>query len=69
MATPMRKPPYLLLDGKRYLWRDVLERRRAQCAAFIEARQLALFALREDVRPETHRTATGRYQQPGLFDA
>ena len=65
----MRKPPYLMLDGRHYLWRDVLEQRRAQCAAVAEVRQLALFDLRDDIRPETHRTARGRFQQPGLFDA
>jgi hypothetical protein len=64
-----RKPKYLELDGKRYLWRDVLELRREQCAAFTEVRQLALFDLRDDARPEAHRRAAGRYQQPGLFDA
>jgi hypothetical protein len=64
-----RRPPYVVLDGKRYLWRDILELRRAQCAAVAEVRQLALFELRDDVRPEAHRKAAGRYEQPGLFEA
>ena len=64
-----RRPRYLVLDGRRYLWRDILELRRAQCAAVTEPRQMALFELRDDARPEEQRSARGRYEQPGLFDS
>jgi hypothetical protein len=60
-------PRYLLLDGKAYVWRELLKMRREQLRAIITARQLTLFELREDVRPGFHRTAAGRYLQPSLF--
>ena len=65
----MRRPKHILIDGKRYLWRDILELRRAQCAAVAEARQLALFEPRDDARPKAQSTARDRYEQPGLFDS
>jgi len=63
-----RRPKHIVLDGRRYLWRDLLELLRAQCAAAAEVRQLALFEPRDDARPEAHRTVRGRFEQPGLFD-
>ena len=68
----MSRIPFVAIDGKHYLWKDILELRRAQLAAsYAEmATQLALFeALREDHRPVEARTASGRYLQPNLFDA
>jgi len=56
------------IDGKRYLWRDILELRREQRKAHAEARQLALFELKADCRPEAARTPRGRYLEPSLFD-
>jgi hypothetical protein len=54
------------IDGKRYLWRDLLKLRREQKEARRRA-QLTLFELKEDRRPETQRSAEGRYSQPLLF--
>lgn len=60
-------PRYILLDGKAYVWRDLVKMRREQLQAVTKARQLTLFELKEDVRPEAHRTAAGRYVEPSLF--
>jgi hypothetical protein len=59
------------LDGRRYLWREIIERRRRQIAAHdaAQARQLTLFDLKDDTRPATQRTAAGRYAEPTLFAA
>lgn len=59
---------FIDIDGKRYLWRDILERRRAQRGAHAAAQQLALFELRHDCRPSTARTPSGRYLEPSLFE-
>lgn len=56
------------IDGKRYLWREVLELRREQKKAYARAQQPVLFELREDCRPVAARTAAGRYQEPSLFE-
>jgi hypothetical protein len=63
----MSRVPFIVIDGKRHLWRDILEMRRAQLAAFKEERQPPLFPLVEDVRPQSQRTASGRYAEPLLF--
>jgi hypothetical protein len=58
----MTRAPFLVIDGKLYRWKDILELRRAQ------ASQMALFAtLHDDRPPPAERTASGRYLQPGLF--
>jgi hypothetical protein len=62
------KPRYIDIDGRRHLWSELLELRRTQLAECREAHQPALFELRADMRPETARTAAGRYLEPGLFD-
>jgi hypothetical protein len=54
------------IDGKRYLWRDLLKLRRERKRSQKHA-QLTLFELKEDRRPETQRSAEGRYSQPLLF--
>ena len=67
----MTRAPFILIDGKLYRWKDILELRRAQLAAAgaAQASQLALFAtLHDDRRPPAERTASGRYLQPGLFE-
>ena len=67
----MSRAPFIAIDGKPYLWKDILELRRAQLAAvhLDPPTQLALFAaLREDHRPVDERTASGRYQQTSLFE-
>jgi hypothetical protein len=60
-------PRFILIDGKRHLWRDILALRREQLRAFANARQPPLFELRDDSRPPAERTAAGRYLEPSLF--
>jgi hypothetical protein len=60
---------FIEIDGKRYLWRDILDMRRQQKAAYAKAAQPALFELKHDCRPASMRTAAGRYLEPMLFDA
>jgi hypothetical protein len=67
----MSRAPFIVIDGRLYRWKDILELRRAQLAAAIagQASQLTLFAtLPDDRRPTAERTASGRYLQPGLFE-
>jgi hypothetical protein len=59
---------FIEIDGKRYLWRDILEARRAQLAAERRRQQPALFELIDDCRPPSQYTAAGRYSEPMLFD-
>jgi hypothetical protein len=63
----VRKPRYLVLDNKRYLWRDILKLRREQCKAAAQQAQPVLFNLQDDERPKSHRTAAARYGEPTLF--
>jgi hypothetical protein len=63
----MALPRFIEIDGRRYLWRDLVALRRAQATPAPE--QPALFALREDHRPAGERTATERYSEPNLFTA
>jgi plasmid replication initiation protein len=63
----MARNRFVEIEGKRFLWRDVLRMRREQRAAHAEARQPALFELIEDWRPASERTASGRYLEPTLF--
>jgi hypothetical protein len=67
----MSRPATIELDGRRYLWREIIEGRRRQIAAHdaAQTRQLALFDLKDDVRPATQRTTVGRYAEPTLFAA
>ena len=59
-------PASILIDGKRYLWKDILKLRREQRKA-ARPPQLTLFDLKEDSRPASQRTAEGRYSEPTLF--
>jgi hypothetical protein len=61
-------PRMIEIDGKRYLWRDIVQLRRAQLAAVRQAEQPVLFELIEDCRPPSQCTAAGRYSEPMLFD-
>ena len=61
----MRK--FIEIDGKRYAWKDILRVRREQAKADREATQPTLFELRDDSRPASQRTASGRHEQPTLF--
>ena len=63
----MALPRFIEIDGRRYLWRDLVALRRAQ-AAPVE-HQPALFTLREDHRPAGERNAAERYSEPNLFTA
>jgi len=60
---------FIEIEGKRYLWRELLQLRREQRRAYAQARQFALFELKEDRRPVAARTAEGRYREPSLFSA
>jgi hypothetical protein len=65
----MTKPGTILIGGHAYSWRQISELRRQQIEAWRaeQARQLALFELKDDCRPATERTAAGRYAEPTLF--
>jgi hypothetical protein len=63
----MTAPRFIEIDGKRHLWRDILKLRQEQRRAAAKAEQPPLFALRDDRRPATERTAAGRYREPLLF--
>jgi hypothetical protein len=58
---------FIEIDGRRYLWRDVLQLRREQRKAEARTQQPALFELKDDHRPVAQRTASGRYREPSLF--
>ena len=66
----MSRPDVIIIGGHAYRWRDILEMRRQQIAAWKAARpeQPALFALKEDCRPRFERTAARRYSEPTLLD-
>jgi hypothetical protein len=61
----MPLPRFIDIDGKRYLWRDLIALRRAQAAPRVT--QPTLFELRDDHRPAGERSAAERYQAPSLF--
>jgi hypothetical protein len=57
---------YIIIDGKRYSWRDILALRREQRQPALP--QPTLFEVKDDRRPAAARTANGRYAEPSLFD-
>ena len=65
----MSKPETIIIDGHAYNWARLCELRRRQLEAWraAEARQLALFEVKNDCRPAAERTAAGRYQEPTLL--
>jgi hypothetical protein len=63
----MAAPKFIDIDGKLFIWRELLQRRREQIAAAARVEQLALFELKEDCRPIPERTAAGRYSEPSPF--
>ena len=65
----MARPDIIMIDGRAYSWQQLCELRRRQLEArrAAQARQLALFELKEDCRPAAERTAAGRYREPTLF--
>jgi hypothetical protein len=58
---------FIEIDGKRYAWKDIVRLRREQSAAIREEQQPTLFELRTDSRPVSQGTASGRYEEPTLF--
>jgi len=63
----MALPRFIEIDGRRYLWRDLVALRRAHAAP--AEQQPTLFTLREDHRPAGERNAAERYNEPSLFTA
>lgn len=65
----MKAPDTIVIGGRAYSWRVILETRRQQVEAWKAAqpRQPALFDLRTDCRPRCERTAAGRYSEPSLL--
>lgn len=61
----MALPRFITIDGRRYLWRELVALRQAQTQPRPE--QPTLFELREDYRPAGERDAAERYQAPSLF--
>ena len=68
-GSPMRR--FVEIDGKRYLWRDVLKLRREQREEYRRP-QLALFELKEDRRSAIDDSPVGSgcelQPQPGTTD-
>jgi hypothetical protein len=60
-------PRYIEIEGKKYLWREIVNLRREQIKAAARPEQPTLFELREDHRPPGERTAAERYEAPSLF--
>jgi hypothetical protein len=65
----MAKPDTIVIDGHALSWQRISELRRQQLEAWKaeQVRQLALFELKDDCRPEAERTAAGRYLEPTFF--
>ena len=59
------RPKFLIIEGKRIAWRDILKMRLEQRQQ--QPQQPTLFTLKEDVRPASQHTAAGRYAEPLLF--
>ena len=63
----MSVPKFIDIEGKRFLWRDIVKLRQEQRRAAARAEQPPLFELRDDCRPAIERTAASRYLEPSLF--
>ena len=61
----MALPRFIEIDGRRYLWRDLVALRRAQAKP--AEQQPALFTFRDDHRPAGERDAAERYRESRLF--
>lgn len=61
----MPLPRFIEINGRRYLWRDLVALRRSQIPPRPE--QPALFELRDDHRAAGDRNAAERYREPSLF--
>jgi hypothetical protein len=64
-----KTPDRIVIEGRAYSWKAILELRRAQLEAWQAAqpKQPALFELKDDRRPEAERSAAGRYLEPTLL--
>ena len=62
----MTQPTFIEIDGKRLVWRELVQKRREQLTA-AKVTQPALFELHDDSRPASERTAARRYLEPSLF--
>ena len=60
------RPKFLIIEGKRIAWGDILRMRLEQRQE--PPQQPTLFPLKDDVRPASQRTAAGRYAEPLLFE-
>lgn len=58
---------YVVLDGKTWSWKELLRIRREQQKAERQAKQLALFEMKEDCRPKSQHNVAGRFSEPTLF--
>jgi hypothetical protein len=56
---------FIEIEGRRYLWRDILKLRREQRKERRD--QPTLFELKDDTRPAGERSAIERYREPTLF--
>lgn len=63
----MSLPKFIVIDGKRIAWRDLLKLRREQRRA-AQTVQPVLFELKDDTRPKSQQTANGRFSEPTLFE-
>jgi hypothetical protein len=62
------RPRHIIIEGKAYIWRDIINLRREQKQAAAVPEQPALFEnLHEDRRPPGERNAAERYREPSLF--
>ena len=59
-------PAFIIIEGKRHLWHEILKLRREQRKAARQP-QPTLFEMKDDSRPASQRTAEGRYSEPMLF--
>jgi len=66
----MAKPDTIIIDGRAYSWQQLNAVRREQLEAWqaTQGRQLALFELKQDTRPKSERSASGRYEEPTMLD-
>lgn len=57
----------IVIDGRRYEWRQIRQLRRDQINEARRTQQLQLFDLKHDARPASQQTAEGRFTEPTLF--
>jgi hypothetical protein len=60
-------PRTIIIDGRTYVWRDLVRMRREQLQAIANRPPADPVRAEGGLRPETHRTAAGRYLAPSLF--